>query len=576
MFSFQDSTARAAWAAATTQTAQLEGLRDEWAGQMSVRYYSAADAHLATVTHETPIVDTSTTPYSLRLGAWVAESHVQDGTAAYAILAVPAGADILRCDVTLAGPISDPGGRIRLDIGTTLRAYATASLPDIDLSWLPSVGARADINLNDASAVDLATPFGTAIADEWWMGYGVGSTSTVLGSLTTSYSGAVLALEYGAAGALVSEGGGHGGLIGKIVMGFDFATRSWFTVGEANLPATFGWLGLSGSIATPTYTGANDLRDNAEGWMDYDFNGSYIKLGTHSYRSRVYVPESMGGGAGGSLLLPDSHFQQNPSVPNPANGLPRMWAPHLMNLTTGVLTRAAAAPYGAMFAVGAADAVGCVRRGNRVWYPVEGGTYMYYVDLVDGVLHTRTQHTVKLLSNGATTGYVPAQNTSWLYHEPSDHLVAFVPAGGASGTMAANGVMTVYFYDMATGVPVEVDTITKPTRAMPYGGCMVGVAWHETLEKFYVYEGYGDTPVVTLTPSNPLDLTASTWVWGVETFTGPTPPSKAAFNNSDGLIQAGAVQGRFAYVPAWGALVFHDGAVDNGRVQCWRAPGTPA
>ena len=134
-----DATARAAWAAATSQQAQLEGLRDEWSGQMSVRYYSSADAHLATVTHATPIVDTTTTPRSLRLGAWVAESHVQDGTAAYAILAVPAGADIVRAEVSLAGAISDPGGRVRVDIGTRLRIYAAASLPADDIpSWVPT------------------------------------------------------------------------------------------------------------------------------------------------------------------------------------------------------------------------------------------------------------------------------------------------------------------------------------------------------------------------------------------------------------------------------------------------------
>ena len=134
-----DATARAAWAAATSQQAQLEGLRDEWSGQMSVRCYSAADAHLATVTHATPIVDTTTNPRSLILGAWVAESHVQDGAAAYAILAVPAGADILRADVSLAGAISDPGGRVRLDIGATLRVYATSTLQaDVIPSWVPA------------------------------------------------------------------------------------------------------------------------------------------------------------------------------------------------------------------------------------------------------------------------------------------------------------------------------------------------------------------------------------------------------------------------------------------------------
>lgn len=134
-FYFLDSSARSAWLAATTQQAQLEGLRDEWSGQMSVRYYSSADAHLATVTHETPIVDTSTTPYSLKLGAYAAQTDYSVGVAAYCVLAVPAGADIARADCSLAGPggaVTNPGGRVRLDIGTRLRIEATSTLPATD------------------------------------------------------------------------------------------------------------------------------------------------------------------------------------------------------------------------------------------------------------------------------------------------------------------------------------------------------------------------------------------------------------------------------------------------------------
>jgi len=128
-FYFLDSSARSAWLAATTQQAQLEALAALWSGDVWAKFYSSAGTHLATVTYGTPTIDTGTTPRAMVLGAWSAEAHYNPGTATYCILQIPSGADILRADVSLAGAISDPGGRVRVDIGTTLRVQATAGLP---------------------------------------------------------------------------------------------------------------------------------------------------------------------------------------------------------------------------------------------------------------------------------------------------------------------------------------------------------------------------------------------------------------------------------------------------------------
>ena len=235
-FWFINATARSAWAAATTQQAQLEGLRDEWSGQMSVRYYSSADAHLATVTHATPIIDTTTTPRSLRLGAWVAESHVQDGAAAYAILAVPAGADILRCDVALAGAISDPGGRVRVDIGTTLRIQATASLPATDTpAWRAAMSATDTLyyvsSAADAGSVGYAPALTGAPTHFGATGSGGGAGTAGEDVMSGYSSGTLLADVGGGNGTMVFGTGGHTRLQNQMLgldLNADAPVYSWW------------------------------------------------------------------------------------------------------------------------------------------------------------------------------------------------------------------------------------------------------------------------------------------------------------------------------------------------------------
>ena len=132
-FAFVSAGAKATWAGGTSQQVQLTALAALWSGQVAVRYYTSGGTHLATVTHDAWIIDTSTTPYSLKPGAYIAETKVQSGVPSYCVASVPGGADILRAnDLTLAGPggeLTDPGGRTRLDIGTVLRIYASVSLP---------------------------------------------------------------------------------------------------------------------------------------------------------------------------------------------------------------------------------------------------------------------------------------------------------------------------------------------------------------------------------------------------------------------------------------------------------------
>jgi len=215
-FYFLDSAARSAWLAATTQQAQLEALAALWSGDVWAKFYSSAGTHLATVTYGTPTIDTGTTPRAMVLGAWSAEAHYNPGTATYCILQIPSGADIVRADSTwdAADPtISDPGGRVRLDIGTTLRVQATAGLPATDTpAWL----VTADPAVNEIVAI--------------------AGTGGAGGAPLDAFSGVAAA-----ATRLVSAGaGGHGSGLDNRVVDIDLADDApgWGTLMAASVSGT--------------------------------------------------------------------------------------------------------------------------------------------------------------------------------------------------------------------------------------------------------------------------------------------------------------------------------------------------
>lgn len=146
MFSFLDSTARSAWTAGTSEQAQLEALAALWSGNVEARYYSAGGTLLTTVQHAAWSIDTATDPRRLRLGAWVSESKSANGTAAYALVALPGSTVLVRCDASLAGQILSTNGRTNL--ANELVIVATASLPADGLpTWMTAaVGEWAQIS----------------------------------------------------------------------------------------------------------------------------------------------------------------------------------------------------------------------------------------------------------------------------------------------------------------------------------------------------------------------------------------------------------------------------------------------
>jgi hypothetical protein len=455
--------------------------------------------------------------------------------------------------------------------------------PPADIAkYIPSVGFRANVNLNNASDVDFDIVSGVPAAQRWWNGYGQGGS---FAGTVNDYSGNVWAPNYGTAGALVCHGGGHGGNLGQIAYVFDFGTLRWRQVGAPrNIPPTIAeWTYCSNHITNAG--GGNEQRDTA--WLDYNYNGSFIKFADHEYLQNGYVPPSAGGGPSGSLYLPQSTYSQDPGVVDPRTGVAYRWAPHLLDLETGVMRRATAAPLGAWAAYSATATILDTTR-NRLWFFRHNGAAASYHNLASGPPYTLQTHTIQR-AGGGNALWVPTNNTAWLYIAEADCMLAFAPARQNEGNPAVqNGAMQVYVYSMASGVPVDLGRNAAVGQyPIANGGFLIGCTYVPAsvvggAGKIYLYEGFGETFCYTLTPSSTNFATCS-WAWGRESFGGPVPPFKVGVSLSD--AQRRAVQGKWRYVPALGCIAWHDGPVTtgvcvdgvtrNGVVQLWRPPGTP-
>lgn len=444
--------------------------------------------------------------------------------------------------------------------------------------FVPAAGERANVNLNAADDVDYDRLNPLTPDKAWWLGYGVSSSTTAFRSIISSYSGSTWAAEYGTAGALVSNGGGHGGQIGQMAYLFDFAQLRWKQVGAPrNLPADFSWAGYL-NPPSAVRTESADRRDDA--WHDYNHNGSMITLADHTYLQNAYISPSEGGGPQGSLLLPQSTWSQDPGVPNPDTGVAMVWAPHLLSLQDGTMSRASAAPFGdyGTFAYSNAISVKDTKR-RRLWYFKHSSSTAWYHDLAGGPPFQRQSHVIQKRGGGTTDRFVSVYNATWLYVPEADAVIRFaVPNGGFPPQLDAP--CSVQVYDLSSGVPVDLQRDDIPTYPLHHGGILVGAAWCPPLRRFYLYEGYGDEFCYVLTPSS-LDFASCSWSWSRESFSGVPPVSRAA-GTELGQQSLGA-QGKFVWVAAYQCFAWHDGpttagvCVDgverNGIVQLWRPPG---
>lgn len=426
---------------------------------------------------------------------------------------------------------------------------------------------RVNISKNNANDVDYDFELNggpTGPFTRWWNGYG---TSRAFSSMAYAWSGMVWAPNYSAKGAIVVHGGGHGGFQGQFVYIFDLSTRQWSRIGIANLPPNFEWAGFM-NVPLSTYTAANDLRD--QNWMDYPYNGGHIMMHDHSYNTVEYVTPAEGGGTKGSLLIPSAPKTQNPS------DYPSVWAPHLFNLATGVITRAMSAPTGTFMEDN--NNYICVKDTTRsnIWYFKHGSITCWKQILAGGPPFAWASHVIQKSSGGNTDTYIPGYAKAWEYCPEADAIVAL-----NCGFNQLNAPVWVHVFDMSTGVPIDLklDGII-PQGSLYHGGYNPSFEWCPDQQAFYIYEGLGDNYCTVLRPSS-LSFATCSWTWSKERFDGVAPVNA---RGSIGLMTTleGAHR-RFFWSPFEKCFVWNDGpdtsgvcldnVTRNGVAQMWRPPG---
>lgn len=241
MTTILDATTRANVRAATTQPTQLTAAVAPWGGgNVELEHRTSADVLLTTVTHGPWTINTETDPYQAQVGAYVSESKVASGTAAYVIAAVPAGAEILRQPVTMAAAISGTSGRTSLvpqSGATGLVVRASAGLPTSAIpSHISSAAAGEWTSISSNTLSDVAFNY---------TGWGVSGFATTLQSVMNPWSGA--AYDY-VRNRLLVKGGGHNDYDGNEVYVFNLSTALWSRLDN---PSPYDEDAFSGGAANP-------------------------------------------------------------------------------------------------------------------------------------------------------------------------------------------------------------------------------------------------------------------------------------------------------------------------------------
>jgi hypothetical protein len=332
--------------------------------------------------------------------------------------------------------------------------------------FVPAPGKTANVSLNHLSALN-PCPSNNC----WYSG------SSKQAAPWRNWNGAAWAPEYSPYGALIFNGGGHGGGedIGLTV--FDFTTGLWSRVGPDNASAD-----LAGRTLPE--------------WDDFLLNGDYIIQGVHTYNYPSYIPPNMSGtGAKGSWVLPQQVTGKGGATP------------HAVDLVTGRWTRFAQAP-GSTGQSPYAGAFYDSRRG-RLWWGCQEVGQLNMMDWNES--HPRKIHVVPNTPKGSIFAY-GGYYANYVYVPEADLTVGFWTLYGQKKVLGE-------VFNMASGQPVRVASGNWPALDVDRGAGF-GIDWCPDTRKFYMYEGYGSTKVRTLTPSS-LDFSTCTWVWGEEVFSNP-------------------------------------------------------
>ena len=219
---FIDPTVRAAWRAATSQRGQLEVVVAELV-EPTLRYYSAADEHLRTVTHDEGTINQAAEPMQWTPGDILADIAIAAGVATYVIAstAPSGGTDILRA--ALAAPMTIvAGSRPSLvpqagSAGLVLKADEFLPATD-DPDWLAGKPLNQWFEVANTTVADLVTVNRGAV--------GVG--------IFHDYNGIVHRRN---TGKIYGFGGGHGGTSSNPLAGIDFDddVPAWYVECEPNV-----------------------------------------------------------------------------------------------------------------------------------------------------------------------------------------------------------------------------------------------------------------------------------------------------------------------------------------------------
>lgn len=418
-------------------------------------------------------------------------------------------------------------------------------------TFLPGVGEINNINRNTAWSVD--PDAGVSQPNAWYNGY-AGANS--LNSLFTSWNGAVWCPEYSRLGAMAFYGGGHGANTGCFAAIFDFTTRLWSVVGAHNLTGDGAWL--------------TDGSRDAD-WKDFTLGSSKVFGITHQYAAVSYIPPGVSGaGPRGSLLLPTVNDHA-------ASFSAQRYAPHLLDLSTGVVSRASPATYGSASGSGNEMAVRDTVN-NKTWIFTTSSSTVRYFDLAQAFPQAMQTHTLGYEAGNAWGAVTWCHEVSACFCREAE-MILCVKGGGSAGS-ALEGMLI----DVSSGWPVLVN-ITLPATTIRHGGFSAAVTWNPDQQKFYIYEGVGETRCKTLAPSS-LNFRTCSWTWGEETFGGVDPATQRGTIAGALPDSSYAAWRRMEYNRALKCLVWTDGpsssgvCVDGqsrtGLVQLWKCPGVTA
>lgn len=276
--------------AATDQEAQLAAFVAPWAGgAVVIRYYSAADVLLDTATHAAWVQD-NTVPRQIRAGAITARTFAAAGTAAYVIVAVPAGDDILRSAAVMGAAVSS-AARTSLapqSGAAGLVIPASNGLPITTVpAWAPAAGDAVMLTLAAGTMTNVYTDSCAPYYGKYW------HPNTL-----NAYSGGVYNPHHGTYGAYVCFGSGHAGTNDNSVLALELGSSActWRRLTD---PTPFAGAG------TDTTTQGNNSVGHYGSQIDWDWGENAGIDGQpcsdHSYGSLTIVGPADGGHANGTL-----------------------------------------------------------------------------------------------------------------------------------------------------------------------------------------------------------------------------------------------------------------------------------